>query len=143
MPDDIQPVIDPAESKAALSPRLHFLTHAVRVSAGLACLAAVSISVYYFLGFAENDERAAHLMNAYIICFGIGSLFFVPAFFVGRKAHLVLTQGLPKLSRLCLSVDDNDNSYQQKLSDLRRNDSEPCIKMRALLRRTIRMSRSS
>ena len=96
MADELRPIIAVDAPDASMSPRLRLLTHIVRISAGIACAGAVAMSVYYFIGFAENDNRAFHLLNAVGICFGVGALFFLPTLYIARKAHLALTNGPTK-----------------------------------------------
>lgn len=103
MTDELKPIIGAHNSPSqkgdadfrepVLSLRLRLLTHAVRLSSAFAAIGAFIVATYYFIGFVENDERTAHLINAFVICYGIGALIVGPAFYMARKAHFVLRDG--------------------------------------------------
>lgn len=92
--DDAPTSIKAAQTVANPLPQnLRLFTHSVRITAAVACAAAIGLSLYYFAGFAENDQRTAHLLNAFAICFGVGGLFYLPAYYTAKCAHKALTIG--------------------------------------------------
>lgn len=79
------------------------LTHIVRVVSLIAGLAIFAASIWYFSGFAENDRGFWHLFNAALLSFGIGGLFYVPAFWIAQMAHKTLRNGIkPKILPILL-----------------------------------------
>ncbi len=59
----------------------------------IAALTTLGTSLWFFLGFVENDTGFWHLLSAFCLSFGIGSLAYIPSFVIGRIAHHVLNKG--------------------------------------------------
>lgn len=89
MEDKLRPVISPKPTRER-PPALHILTRCVRELGILTGLIAVGASIWYFSGFAENDWGVLHLLNAALVAFGGGSLFYIPAFWITIIAHKAL-----------------------------------------------------
>lgn len=52
----------------------------------------IGLTLYYILGFFENDPEIAAFLPAVILCLCIGSVFLIPSFFTARLAHQTLKQ---------------------------------------------------
>ncbi|MGJ8562719.1 MAG: hypothetical protein ACSHXY_04110 [Alphaproteobacteria bacterium] len=79
------------------TPRLSFLrglTHCIRVLSLIIAITSLSVSLWFFIGFASTDTYALHLFSALLLCFGIGALFFLPACKLTHIAHKALSGSL-------------------------------------------------
>ena len=56
------------------------------ILAGLAAISALGYSLYYFTRFLENDSQFWGTVSAFLLCFGVGALGFIPAAFISRIA---------------------------------------------------------
>lgn len=103
---DIEPIaVSPAAPAAADNPpsklrKVSWLIMALAILTGLATLAA---SLYFFIGFAENDNQPGVLLSAFLLCFGVGALGYVPMFWIANIARKV-RRGGPSRSALVLTL---------------------------------------
>jgi len=66
-------------------------------------LTALAASLYFFMGFAENDSQPGVLLSAFLLCFGVGALGYVPMFWIATIAHKVRRNGASR-SALILTL---------------------------------------
>ena len=103
MSDQLRPILPKAPRKPQKPLKGHRLPLMVR---GLGCLIgfiSICASIWYFTGFTENDRGLLHLMNAAALSFGVGGLFYIPAFWISWIAHKNLHHGFrPKILPLLL-----------------------------------------
>lgn len=105
MTDELKPVLDPERPRNSKAVNGHWLTKTVRAATGTAGALGIIICAFYFLGFAENDQGVLHLLSAFALCFGIGALFYLPTFFIARKAHIFLRSGArPRQGRQIIAI---------------------------------------
>lgn len=91
MVDELRPVNDSLGiGPPVLSKNIWIFSHAVRAAAAIAGVSAIGFSLYFFLGFAENDQGILHLLQAFFLCFGLGAALYFPAFYICRSAHKYL-----------------------------------------------------
>lgn len=60
---------------------------------GSAALISLVASLWFFIGFLENDTGLWHVLSAFFMSMGIGALAFVPALWVSRLARLTVEHG--------------------------------------------------
>jgi len=65
------------------------------LSAALAVIAIIG-SAIGFAGFAENDQNITHLMSAFLLSFGLGSLAFLPLLIIAFYAKNAIWTPLPR-----------------------------------------------
>jgi hypothetical protein len=87
-----EPITPPDKEKDTRSKLrgLSLLIIGLTVLTGLAALAA---SLYFFLGFAENDSQPGVLLSAFLLCFGVGALGYIPMFWIATIAYRVRRNG--------------------------------------------------
>lgn len=85
----LKPVYPPIESKTEKSGSTPYQRWSLGVSVitGLASLFVIGLSGYFFLGFADNDQGVWHLLSAFALCFGTGSLAYGPLAAIAFWAH--------------------------------------------------------
>lgn len=59
-------------------PRGDFYSRLIMTLSAILAIAAVIASAIGFFGFAENDTGVWHLVTAFLLCFGIGALAYLP-----------------------------------------------------------------
>lgn len=94
--DELRPIIsDPVTETPPLAgvPKLAKSSFVVMLLAALAGVGALVICGFYFAGFAENDAQLGNLTSAFVLCFGIGALAYVPMFWISRIARQVRLKG--------------------------------------------------
>lgn len=94
--DDLHPTeAETAETEPPLAqaPQLAKSSFMVMFLTALAGLAALGLCGFYFAGFAENDAQLGNLTSAFVLCFGIGALAYVPMFWISRIARHVRLKG--------------------------------------------------
>lgn len=64
----------------------------VLLCAGVSGLAVFATVLYYGFGFYENDPEIRAMLPAVALCFGVGLIFFAPAFAAFRLAQKNLRQ---------------------------------------------------
>lgn len=77
-------------------PQLAKSSFVVMLVSALAGLAAFGLSIYFFLGFAENDVQFGALSSAFLLCFGVGALAYGPMFWITNIARRVRLKGPSK-----------------------------------------------
>ncbi len=83
----MEPIIPISGSAPEKSPRQGTAADLVAAYiSGAAALAAFGGSVYAFWRFLENDTQIWGTLSAFILCFGIGALAYIPAAIIGRIA---------------------------------------------------------
>ncbi len=77
---------------AGLTPFLRRYSLLVIGLSSVMTVGAFGLSAWYFLGFLEIDRGIAHLLSAALMCFGVGALFYLPAYWIARRAYRVIKQ---------------------------------------------------
>lgn len=80
------------QTRASLSPFLRHYSLLILILMSLATVFAFGVSIWYFAGFAENDGGGVHLFSAALICFGVGALFYLPAYWTARRAYRTIKE---------------------------------------------------
>jgi len=62
----------------------------------LLALISFGMSAFAFAGFAENDTGAVHLSSAFLLCFGVGALAYVPLGIIAIYARKAVNVPLPR-----------------------------------------------
>lgn len=97
--DEIRPIDpDPVSETPPLAdaPKLAKSSFVVMILTALAGLTTLGLSGYYFAGFAENDAQFGTLSSAFLLCFGIGALAYIPMFWISRIARQIRLEGPSK-----------------------------------------------
>jgi len=101
--DDIHQIDpEPVANAAPLAdvPKLAKSSFVVMLLTAFAGLISLGVCGYYFAGFAENDAQLGTLASAFILCFGVGALAYVPMFWICLIARHVRLRGPSKRSVL-------------------------------------------
>jgi len=64
----------------------YYVNISIAALAALVGLGAFAVTLWVFLGFAENDATFETLLPAFILCFGLGALAYVPALIIAGVA---------------------------------------------------------
>lgn len=85
----IVPIHDPKPKAARLGAPADLVA---AVLAGLSALIAFGYSAVFFTRFLENDAHLWGIVSAFLLCFGVGALAYIPAGIISRialRAHKI------------------------------------------------------
>ena len=95
--DDIAPVVTPGhmESQPPV-PHGDFYSKCVFWFSLFLAGSALIGSFIGFAGFFENDRNITHLISAFLLCFGLGSLAYIPLLLIAVYARQAILKPLPR-----------------------------------------------
>ena len=93
--DELRPFVTP-EGQPRITRVKDFYSQLVFILALILAIGAVIASSVAFAGFAENDTGFGHLVSAFLLCFGIGGLAYIPLSLIAFYGRRAMHTPLPK-----------------------------------------------